>query len=159
MLQTNQIAPDFMLPLFGGGASRFYDVQDKTAVLVFYKFSCPVCQLTFPFVQKIYEAYGDAFYFVAIAQDAEDNTAHFRDEYGISIPTLMDLPPYPVSVDYQLTTVPSIFLVDPNHKILNSVEGFVKQELLNLADILAEKSGRPQIDPFAGAIVPEFKPG
>jgi len=38
-------------------------------------------------------------------------------------------------------------------------EGFAKQELLNLADVLAEKSGRPQIDVFGNDDVPEYKPG
>lgn len=159
MLLQNQQAPDFHLPAFDGGKSGLRDAEGKTAVLVFYKFSCPTCQLALPFLQKIYDAYGDAFYFVLIAQDDHENTAAFREEYKITIPTLLDLPPYPVSSSYELVSVPTIFLIDPDRRIQYSGEGFVKQELLNLADILSEKSGRPQIDLFAGADVPEWKPG
>ncbi len=160
MLKENQTAKGFTLPRFGGGESNFYqDSQGRLGVLAFYKFSCPVCQFTFPFLQKIYKAYGDAFYFVAIAQDPPDKTDDFRREYGITISTLMDMSPYPVSSAYGLEIVPSIFLVRPDHTIQYAGEGFVKQDLLNLADELAEKSGRPQIDVFEDADVPEFKPG
>lgn len=159
MLLENQLAPDFELPAFEGGKSGLGDAGGKTSVLVFYKFSCPTCQLALPFLQKIYDAYGDAFYFVAIAQDDREKTVVFREEYGITIPTLLDLPSYPVSRNYQIVSVPSIFLIDPDRRIRYSGEGFVKQELLNLADILAQKSGRPQIDLFAYANVPEWKPG
>ena len=159
MLQEKQIAPDFTLPQFGRGESHFYDAQGKQAVLIFYKFSCPTCQFVMPFLQKIYDAYGDAFYFVAIAQDGPEKTEGFRKEYGVTIPILMDLQPYPISRSYQIQTVPSIVLVDADHTIRYSGAGFVKQELLNLADALAEKSGRPQIDVFGNAAVPEFKAG
>lgn len=159
MLLENQQAPEFELPAFDGGKSGLRDADGKIAVLVFYKFSCPTCQLALPFLQKIYDAYGDAFYFVLIAQDDREKTAAFREEYKLTIPTLLDLPPYPVSRSYELVSVPSIFLIDPDRRIRYSGEGFVKQELLNLADILAEKSRRPQIDLFAGENVPEWKPG
>lgn len=159
MLQENQIAPDFTLPAFGGGTSCLYDRSGKMALLVFYKFSCPVCQLALPFVQKIYNAYGDAFYFVAIAQDGPEKTQGFLSEYKITMPVLMDMEPYPVSRQYGLETVPTLFLLDPDNRIRYAGEGFVKQDLLNLSDILAEKSGRTQIDIFEHARVPEFKPG
>lgn len=159
MLQEKQTAPDFTLPVLGGGDSHFYSQDDKTAVLVFYKFNCPTCQLTLPFLQKIYEAYGDAFYFVAIAQDPPDKTADFQKQYRITMPLLMDMNPYPVSRDYGLESVPSIFLVNKDRTIRYAGEGFAKQELMNLADVLAEKSGRTQIDLFAYANVPDYKPG
>jgi peroxiredoxin len=159
MLKTHQIAPDFTLPVFGNGESHYYGAQDKLSVLVFYKFSCPTCQLALPFLQKIYDAYGDVQYFVAIAQDGPEPTEQFRREYRITMPTLMDLSPYPVSKKYKLVSVPSLFLVGIDHKIIYSGDGFVKQDLLNLADVLAEKTGRPQIDVFEAIPVPEMKPG
>ncbi|HEY4490723.1 MAG TPA: TlpA disulfide reductase family protein [Acidobacteriota bacterium] len=160
MLKVNQTAPDFTLPRFDGDDSAFYqDAGGGIAVLVFYKFSCPTCQYTMPFIQKIYDAYGDAFYFVAIAQDDAEKTAEFRKDYAISMPTLLDIPPYPASNKYKIDTVPSTFLVEPDRKIRYCGDGFVKQELLNLADVLAEKSGRPQIEVFEGLHVPDFKAG
>jgi hypothetical protein len=112
-----------------------------------------------PFVKTIFNVYGDAFFFAAIAQDGPEKTSEFRKEFNITMPALMDTPPYPVSNTYRITTVPSIFLVNPDHTIRFADRGFVKQDLLNLADVLAEKSMRPQIDLFGEAEVPEFKPG
>lgn len=154
-----QTAPDFTLPVFGGGESSLYAREKKTALLIFYKFSCPVCQLTLPFLQRIYDSYGDAFYFVAIAQDGPQKTEGFLKEYHISIPVLMDMDPYPVSRQYGLETVPTLFLLDADNSIRYAGEGFIKQDLLNLADILAEKSGRTQLDVFGSAKVPDYKPG
>jgi thiol-disulfide isomerase/thioredoxin len=106
MLEVNQIAPDFTLPAFGGSESHFYQDAKGQSALIFYKFSCGTCRFTFPFLQKIYEAYGDAFYFKAIAEDDAEATAKFREDLGISIPTLLDLPPYSASAAYGLDTVP-----------------------------------------------------
>lgn len=159
MLKANQIAPDFELPVFENGKSHYYGAGNKEAILIFYKFSCPICQLSLPFLQHIYDAYGDSFYFVSIAQDGPEPTEQFRRQYKITMPTLMDMAPYPVSREYQLTSVPSIFFAGMDHKIIYSGEGFVKQEILNLADMLAEKTGRPQIEVFGDVPVPEMKPG
>ncbi len=159
MLDVNQIAPDFTLPEFYGGDYHFYDISAETSVLLFYKFSCGTCRFTLPFIQKIYDAYGDLLNFRAIAQDDREATQKFREDLGISIPTLMDLPPYSVSASYGLETVPSIFVVDSSHIIRFATYSFVKQDLLNFSDILADKTGRHQIELFGEAEVPEIKPG
>jgi peroxiredoxin len=151
MLDVNQIAPDFL---------NFYQTAgDRNSVLLFYKFSCGTSRFTFPFLQKIYDAYGAFLYFTAIAQDNAEQTANFREELGLTIPILLDEDPYPVSRSYGIHTVPSIFLVDPERRIRFSSYGFVKQDILNLADILAEKSNAEQIDVFGSAEVPDIKPG
>jgi len=159
MLNVNQIAPDFKLPEFYGGDYHFYDIPSEVSVLVFYKFSCGTCRFALPFIQQIYDAYGDALNFRAIAEDDREATQKFREDLAISIPTVMDLPPYPVSTAYGLQTVPSIFIVDSSHTIRFATYSFVKQDILNLADVLAEKTGRQQIDLFAELEVPEIKPG
>jgi peroxiredoxin len=159
MLDVNQIAPNFELPKLQGGTERFYPDDGKISLITFYKFSCPTCQLTLPFIQKMFEAYGDAFHFAAIAQDGFEKTNEFVNEYKLTLPVLLDQEPYPVSRQYDLQSVPSIFMVSSDGKIRYAGQGFVKEELSNLADVLAEKSGRSQIDLFENANVPEFKPG
>ncbi|MCI0414691.1 TlpA family protein disulfide reductase [bacterium] len=160
MLDVNQTAPDFTLKMFGNGEMSFYaSAGPLNSVLIFYKFSCGTSRFAFPFLQKIYDAYAHSVYFTAIAQDNPGQTAKFREELGITVPILLDEAPYPASRAYGLHTVPSIFLVDPEHKIRFSSYGFVKQDILNLADILSEKSGADQIDVFESAEVPEMKPG
>ncbi|MCI0414820.1 TlpA family protein disulfide reductase [bacterium] len=138
---------------------RLYTTDGRLSLLVFYKFSCPTCQLALPYIQKMYEAYGGDIRFFAIAQDDLEKTEEFVREYGLTMPVLLDEPSYPVSRQYQIVSVPSIFLVNPDRTIRYSGDGFVKQELMNLADVLAQKSGKPQIELFGNESVPEFKPG
>src|SRR5215212_10383447 len=106
MLTETQTAPDFVLPDLERLEKRFYD-DPRPAILVFYKFSCPTCQLTLPYLQRIYEAYGDAYNFVTIAQDGPEQTRIFRETFGVQIPVLLDMDPYSVSQSYELDTVPS----------------------------------------------------
>ena len=159
MLDVNQVAPDFSLPQLDAEQVHFYDAANTNAVLVFYKHTCGTSRFALPFLQEIHQAYGDSLFFVAIAQDDEEPTRKLRDELKLSIPILLDVNPFPVSSSYGLHTVPSIFLIGPDRKIQWTSYGFVKQDLLNFADILAEKTGRPQIDLFEGIEVPEIKPG
>jgi peroxiredoxin len=159
MLNTNDIAPDFSLPRLANGKEQLYSDDGKLTFLVFYKFSCPTCQLALPYINKMYEAYGNDVRFLAIAQDDAGKTQQFVKDYNLTVPVLLDEAPYPVSRQYQLVSVPSIFLINPDHRIRYSGDGFVKQELLNLADVIAEKFGKPQIELFGTESVPEFKPG
>lgn len=159
MLDVNQIAPNFTLPGLDDGSIHFYEAAGGDSVIVFYKFTCGTSRFTFPFLQSIYEAYGDAIFFAAISQDNTEQTKQFREDLKITMPFLLDLPPYPVSRQYGLHAVPSIFLIDQNRKIRLVSYGFVKQDILNLADLIADRTGRPQIDPFESIEVPEIKPG
>jgi peroxiredoxin len=159
MLDIKEVAPDFTLPRLDDGSLHFYEATSGDAVLIFYKFTCGTSRFTLPFLENIYQAYGTSIFFAAIAQDEAEATGKFRAELGLTMPFLLDTNPYPVSRSYGLHTVPSIFLIDKDRKIILSSCGFVKQEILNLADLIAEKTGQPQIEPFGSAEVPEIKPG
>ena len=159
MLDVNQTAPDFSLPQLNDGDVHLYEEAKGDSILVFYKHTCGTSRFALPFLERIYRTYGDSIFFAAIAQDEADVTKQLKDELEITIPILLDKDPYPVSRAYGLHTVPSIFLIAPDKKIRLATYGFVKQDLLNLADIVAEKTGRPQMDLFESADVPEIKPG
>ena len=77
---------------------------------VFFKVSCPVCQYTFPFLERMHKAYGDKkVAIVGISQDDQRDTAAFLKEYGVTFPTLLDDPNgYAVSNAYGLTNVPVV---------------------------------------------------
>jgi peroxiredoxin len=159
MLDLNQVAPNSELPKLDGSSAQLYPKNGKLSLITFYKFSCPTCQLTLPYIQKIYDAYGDVVNIAVVAQDGPEKTSEFARQYNITMPILLDQDPYPVSRQHGLVSVPTIFLVNPDGTIRYAGEGFVKQELLNLSDVLAEKSSKPQIDLFGNDNVPEIKPG
>jgi thiol-disulfide isomerase/thioredoxin len=131
----------------------------QTGFLVFYKFSCPICQFIFPFLQKIFEAYGDVFRFTAIAQDPAEKVDAFNETYGVRIPTILDLPPYHLSNAYGIEVVPSIFIVNEDHRIELAFESFDKKQIEKSIELLAQRTGRSPIDVFHGQSVPELRPG
>ena len=88
-------------------------VKRGPVVAAFFKISCPVCQFTLPYLERIYKAYpGSKVAIVGVSQDEEDDTEEFAREYGITVPLLLDpVDHYPASNAYDITNVPSIFLI------------------------------------------------
>lgn len=166
MTQVNagQMAPGFSLQGLDGKNYSLADLRQKGPVVVaFFKISCPVCQFTFPFLQRLYERYGsDDVTFLGISQDDAKATAKFAKEYGITFPMALDQKEkgYPASNAYGLTNVPAIFLIDPEGAVRVSSMGFVKKDLEQIAANLAE---RRRIAPAAlfrtNEAVPENRPG
>jgi len=130
-------------------------------VAAFFKVSCPVCQFTFPFLERLYKRYGgDGVTFLGISQDDARATQNFAKEYGMTFPLLLDDNGYPVSNAYGLTNVPTIFLIDTDGTVKVSSMGFDKKDLENIAAHLAERkkiSLAPLFRP--DEVIPANKPG
>lgn len=136
-------------------------VPDTTTLLFFYKVTCPTCQLAAPYISRFrrYEASG-AFSVIAVAQDSDEEARAFEERYGLTLSSLCDEAPYPVSTEYRLTTVPTTFLVSGQGVILHAQAGFNKSEYNAISEQIAAILGcRPLLvaPPDDGA--PEMKPG
>lgn len=147
-------APDFSLPTMNGGHFSLQDAFKQGPVLAaFFKVSCPVCQYTFPYLERLYNAHGNKkITIVGISQDKQRDTGAFLKEYGVTFPVLLDDPNgYAVSNAYGLTNVPSLFLIGQDRQIEVSSVGWVKQEVENIHRKLSSAQQTP--------MVPIFKPG
>jgi len=152
---TSGQAPDFDLPALHGERKRLLDLLAASPVLLaFYKGTCPTCQLTFPFLERLHRGKG-ALQVVAISQDDARASAEFNRIYDITFPTLLDPREegYRVSNAYQITNVPTLFLVEQDGRISQSVAGFDKAQL----ETLGQRFEVPVFD--AGERVPVFRPG
>ena len=161
-VQAGSVAPRFTLKEVSGATLSLAEALQKGPVLAaFFKVSCPVCQFTVPFLERIFEAYGDAKTTLwGISQDDERETREFCAEYGLKFPVLIDGKGYPASNDYGLTNVPSIYLIAPDGRVLASSVGFEKAVLEKTAAEFAVASGKQLASPFRpGEVVPDFKPG
>ena len=163
-IQAGVKAPDIKLPLLDGGEFSLADARQRGPVVVaFFKVSCPVCQLTFPYLGRIYTAYGKSgkIAIVGVSQDNAKDTTAFNRTYGISFPTLLDEPgKYPASNAYKITNVPSIFLISPEGEVDLSIVGWSKQEMEALGRALAEATGDAPVPVVrSGEKVPDYKPG
>jgi cytochrome c biogenesis protein CcmG/thiol:disulfide interchange protein DsbE len=159
---AGNIAPGFSLKTFGGKEYSLADALRRgPVVLAFFKVSCPVCQFTFPFLERLHERYrGDGVTFLGISQDDARATSDFCKAYGLTFPVLLDEKGYPVSNGYSLTSVPTIFLVETDGTVKVSSTGFVRADLESIAAELSEGRKLSPVPLFrTDEKVPGSKPG
>jgi peroxiredoxin len=161
-LTSGTSAPEFSLNALDGKAHSLSSLLHRGPVLLaFFKISCPVCQFTFPFLQRIADRFaGKGVSVIGVSQDDIRDTKEFNQEYGVNFRTLIDSDGYPVSNAYGLTNVPTIFLISPDGKIEVECMGFDKAALEKVV------AGLPQHEKLSAAPlfgsdenIPAYKPG
>jgi len=163
-VNAGQNAPGFSLQGLDGKSYSLEALREKGPVVAaFFKISCPVCQFAFPFLQRLYQRYGDdGVTFLGISQDDAKATASFAREYGATFPMVLDEKEkgYRASNAYGLTSVPTIFLIDSDGRVRVSSMGFVKADLEKIATELAERRNTAPAALFRpNESVPANKPG
>jgi peroxiredoxin len=161
-IEVGQSAPGFSLKALDGKEYALAPLLERgPVVLAFFKISCPVCQFTFPFLQRLFERYGSHnVSFLGVSQDDANGTKEFNQEYGITFPTLLDAQGYPASNAYGLTNVPTIFLVAPDGSIKVQCMGFSKGDLEKIGAELAQHRALTPAPLFLqNEVVPDYKPG
>ena len=156
MLATGSRAPSFRLKDLEGKERSLDDLLASGPVLLaFFKESCPVCQFTFPFLERLHQGAGAALQFIAVSQDDARSTKQFNRDCGVSFTTLLDeaRAGYPASNAFGISYVPSCFLVEKDGTVSWTLEGFSKGELEAVG-------GRVSVAPFKpDEYVPEWKAG
>ena len=160
---AGNIAPNFSLKSLDNKEYSLNRLMERGPVVAaFFKISCPVCQFTFPFLERLYKCYGgDGVTFLGISQDDARATKQFAAEYGATFPMLIDdSDRYLVSNAYGLTNVPTTFLIDSEGKVKVSSTGFDKKDLETIAAQLAERKKMARTPLFRpDEVVPDNKPG
>lgn len=161
---AGNLAPNFSLKsLDGKEFSLAAALQKGPVLLAFFKIGCPVCQFTFPFLERLYQrSKSPNVTVLGISQNGPEKTATFNKEYGVTFPVLLDPEEkrYVVSNAYGLSMVPTILLVDTDGSVLVSSMGFVKADLENIAGQLTTRNNSPKAPLFlATESVPANRPG
>jgi len=125
--------------------------SDGTTVLVFFKVTCPVCQLAAPKVQAL--ADGGATV-VAIGEDPPEKLETYAAKYGQRVPTVSEPAPYAVSDASGLDAVPAGLLVGADGELADAVAGWDRDGWNRVA---AAAGVSPVSD--AGDGLPAFRPG
>jgi peroxiredoxin len=156
-------APDFELKAMDG--KRFVlrdELMHGPLVLAFFKVSCPTCQYTFPFLERLERAYGhEGVRIVGISQNPPRETSAFTKEFGITFPVLLDdAETYVASNAYGLTNVPTIFWVAQDGEIEVSSVGWVKADFAEINRRMAESQITTPANLFSpGEDVRDFRAG
>jgi len=163
-LTSGVAAPEVHLSTVDGKEFSLEQARKRgPVVLAFFKVNCPVCQMSFPYLERIYKAYSGSpnVTLAGVSQNDAKETKAFNRDYGVTFPVLLDpTGKYPVSNAYGLTNVPSVFLVSPEGEIDLSIVSWSKPDMEELNRRLAKASGQSTAQIFTPADkVPDFKPG
>jgi peroxiredoxin len=162
-LTAGTSAPDFKLQTTDGKQFSLRDALARGPVVAaFFKISCPVCQYTFPFLERIYKAHrGENVTIVGISQNEKKDTAAFAKEYGATFPILLDdMKTYPVSNAYGLTNVPTVFWIAQDGEIEISSVGWERKEIEEINRKAARVTGKGFDRLFqSDEQVPDYRPG
>ncbi len=161
-LETGTKAPQIELPLLGGGSFSLGDeLAHGRVALAFFKISCPVCQLAFPYFERLNKRIeGKGVRFIGISQDDAASTRAFAKEFGVTFPIALDGPKYPVSNSYGLTNVPTLIVVGRDGVIERTMVGWSKTDMEEIYAPFTD-SQNATLGPLFPAHegVPEFKAG
>jgi peroxiredoxin len=162
-LTAGTSAPDFKLQTMDGKQFSLREALTRGPVVAaFFKVSCPVCQYTFPFLERIYKAHGGKnVTIVGVSQNERKDTAAFIKEFGLTFPVLLDdTNTYPASNAYGLTNVPTIFWIAQDGEIEISSVGWDRKEIEEINRKAAEVNGDAAKPVFhRGEQIPEFRAG
>jgi peroxiredoxin len=131
-------------------------------LLAFFKTSCPICQLTWPYLERLHRAYGGkAVRVVGVSQDDTDaSRAYYADYGGATFDLLLDPEPrFAASNAFGVESVPHLVLLSPEGVIEDVFAGWSKARMEALGARLAAKNVPlvPVVPP--GDLVRDFSPG
>ncbi|MGO9255535.1 MAG: peroxiredoxin family protein [Bryobacteraceae bacterium] len=150
-------APDFRLARLNGGETSLAEIAaNGPGLLVFFKVTCPVCQMALPFLERIHAAgAASGLPVYGISQNDAEDTREFMQEFGVTFPMLLDSEDsdFPASNAYGISSVPTMFVVGRDGKLSRVLEGWQKAEVERLGDLADVAIFR------AGDNVPAWKAG
>ena len=163
-LEAGVHAPEIELQYLDGRNFSLKEERKKGPVVaVFFKVSCPVCQMALPYLERIFKAYEKSgnLTFVGVSQDNAADTKAFNRQFGVTFPILLDpAGKYPASNAYGLTNVPTTFLISPEGEIEFSTVSWSKADVEQLNRRLAAAGNMAAAQIFQpGENISEFKPG
>ena len=146
-LQAGDVAPVIPEVVFGDPVSLF-----------FYKVTCPTCQLAAPTMRLFERAFPGRV--VGIGQDPAAKLVLFAAEHDMGISSIEDVPPYAISEAYAVESVPTLFLVGGDARVIESVGAWDRDGFNRVAATLAELTNvEPVLVSRPGDGLPPFKPG
>jgi peroxiredoxin len=122
----------------------------KKAVVVFFETDCPTCQLALPYLNLLRQ---DSVQVIGLSQDDERATREFVSQLKISYSVELDSG-LKISRAYDPHNVPMFYLLDESGQVQQTLVGFDKQGLNDLAAAVGQSPIAPADD---GA--PAWKPG
>lgn len=123
LLKKGEVAPAFTLKDPQGKEVSLSDLKGKYVVIDFWASWCPDCRKDVPKMKELKEKYSsERIAFLGISFDTEiDKWKGFIEENGmdwIHVSPMVKWKESQVSQDYKVNWIPSMYLVDPDGKVV-----------------------------------------
>ncbi len=132
--------------------------QSGAHALLFYKVTCPTCQVAAPAMERFEIAYPGRIR--GVGQDPDAALARFAGAFGMTFGSVADAPPYAFSDAYEIEHVPTLVIVDAEGTVADVVESWdrdgVNRGSARLASLLGAE---PVTISEPGDGLPAFRPG
>ncbi len=131
LTQVGKPAPEFSMPLLGGGEFRLSEHGGQPLIINFWASWCPPCREESPIFERTWQGYRDqGIYFVGVnIQDAEEDAEAYVREFGLSFANGRDVDGK-ISVDYGVIGLPVTFFVGADGVIEGRWVGAISEERL-----------------------------
>ena len=131
---------------------------DGPVALLFYKDTCPVCQMTAPLTAAFEAAVPGRL--VGVSQDDAARTARFAEHHGFAAASVVDAPPYDASNAYGVESVPTLVLVGADGVVADVSGAWDRAAWNRIGASLAAAVGVPAFTVSEeGDDLPAFRPG
>ncbi len=143
MVRVGESAPAFRASGIDGSEYVIpCNAEAQPVLLVFFKTTCATCDLTFPYISRLRQAYPDGWRLWAVSQHPVEQTREYAAKHGMSYPVLVDEPGFAVSLLYDPPATPTLVLVDGEGQVAHVSYGFAKEDLNEVAGLIASWLGR-----------------
>lgn len=127
---NDQVAPDFSLPNLQGDRVQLSDFRGKPVLVNFWATWCGHCAAEMPLLEATAKKYPDQLVILALDDGEESQRVlKFRDEFGISIPILLDAGGKVADL-YRAQGLPTSIFVDVDGKIQSVRIGALDPKLM-----------------------------
>src|SRR5262249_5167706 len=118
-LKAGTVAPEFLLPLVGGGELALADLRGRRVLLVFSDPNCGPCDELAPRLQELHRERPDLKVVVVSRRDAEATRAK-AEAFGLTFPIVMQRQ-WEISLKYGMFATPIGYLIDERGVLMKDV--------------------------------------
>jgi len=120
------LAPGFSVPTLNGNELDLSRYRGKVIMINFWATWCGPCRVEMPSMEDLYSKYGGKDFEILAVNGGEDRilVQPFIKNLNLSFPVLLDQQ-FEVHNKYQVTAIPSTFLVDKSGVITHRFFGFM----------------------------------
>lgn len=135
-------APDFTVPVYGGGEFSLSEHRGKVVVVNFWATWCTPCCAELPFFNAMYEELGESVSVVAIHSDlVTDDVAAYLSGYDYTMPFALDETGNAGKLLGVSTMLPHTIIIDSNGVVTYNAAGSLNYEELQALVAQAMTSG------------------